>query len=537
MKTVKFLLAFLLSAICLPLSAQQSSALNLMIEPVNIAGLPGLQSFACGQYNGKWLLIGGRLDGLHRRQPWASFDLEGHNTQLFVVDPINLQTWAANLSTLPQTIQEQLSSTNMEFYQTGNMLYLIGGYGYSATADDHVTYPYLTAVNVEQVIHAIVNNAPLAPHFRQITHSNFAVTGGRLEKLYNTYYLVGGQQFDGRYNPMNGPSFTQQYTNQIRRFTIADNGTTLDITHLTPFTDADNLHRRDYNLLPQVFPDGRPGITAFSGVFQQTQDLPYLNCVNIDTSGYAINNDFSQYLNHYHCATLAVYDSLHNQMHSLFFGGIAQYTIDNTGILVQDANVPFVPTIARITRNATGEMAEYKLPFEMPGLLGAGAEFIKSENLPEYANHVLKLHLLPTDTVLLGYIVGGIHSSAPNIFWSNEGTESTASAQILKVYRVPENATAVHTLNPQSVNGLQCQVFPNPSEGIFSITFENEKTCNLSLAVYGTDGAVLLEENFQKLKTGKHVLQYTMPENTRGMVILKLKCNGQTYTQKVLIEE
>ncbi|MEE9439785.1 MAG: hypothetical protein V3V14_12340 [Saprospiraceae bacterium] len=52
---------------------------NVAIEPINISGLGGLQSFAFGQDNGKWLLVGGRLDGLHRRQPWASFDLAGHN--------------------------------------------------------------------------------------------------------------------------------------------------------------------------------------------------------------------------------------------------------------------------------------------------------------------------------------------------------------------------------------------------------------------------------------------------------------------------
>ena len=46
-----------------------------------------------------------------------------------------------------------------------------------------------------------------------------------------------------------------------------------------------------------------------------------------------------------------------------FFGGIAQY-YDSLGILVQDNNVPFVKTIARVTRDASGTMAEYKLPIE-----------------------------------------------------------------------------------------------------------------------------------------------------------------------------
>jgi hypothetical protein len=54
-------------------------------------------------------------------------------------------------------------------------------------------------------------------------------------------------------------------------------------------------------------------------------------------------------------------------MHTVFFGGIAQY-YDSLGILVQDNNVPFVKTIARVTRDASGTMAEYKLPIVMPTL-------------------------------------------------------------------------------------------------------------------------------------------------------------------------
>lgn len=82
--------------------------------------------------------------------------------------------------------------------------------------------------------------------------------------------------------------------------------------------------------------------------------------MNIDSSGYAANNAFSQYYNHYHCAFLPPYSAGANEMHTVFFGGIAQF-YDSLGILVQDNNVPFVKTIARVTRNAAGVMAEYKL--------------------------------------------------------------------------------------------------------------------------------------------------------------------------------
>lgn len=85
----------------------------------------------------------------------------------------------------------------------------------------------------------------------------------------------------------------------------------------------------------------------FSGVFQPIVDLPYLNSVTIDSQGYTIDNSFQQYYNHYHCAVLPMYSASNNEMHNIFFGGIAQY-YDDLGVLVQDNNVPFVKTIARV---------------------------------------------------------------------------------------------------------------------------------------------------------------------------------------------
>ena len=88
---------------------------------------------------------------------------------------------------------------------------------------------------------------------------------------------------------MGNPTFTQVYTDAIRKFNISDNGKTLVVTHLPTITDATNLHRRDYNAVPQILPNGEEGITAFSGVFQPTVNLPFLNCVNIDSITYSVN--------------------------------------------------------------------------------------------------------------------------------------------------------------------------------------------------------------------------------------------------------
>lgn len=514
----------------------QTAPFNVYIEPMNIPGLGGLQSYAYGQHNGKWLIVGGRLDGLHRRQPWAAFDVAGNNNQLIVVDPVQMQKWSAPLTSLPVAMQEQLSSTNMEFIQQGDYLYLIGGYGYHNATATRKTFNNLTAVHLPSVIDAVINGTSFTNFFRQISDNQFAVTGGQLKKINNTFYLIGGNKFDGNYNPMNNPTFTQVYTDAIRKFSLTDDGTNITITHLPGFIDAANLHRRDYNAVPQILPDGAEGITAFSGVFQPVIDLPYLNCVNIDSVNYTVNNSFQQYYNHYHCAVMPLYSAGNNEMHTVFFGGIAQY-YDSSGVLVQDNNVPFVNTIARVTRDASGVMAEYKLPDTMPGLLGAGAEFIPVKTIPHYSNGVLKLDDFTADTTLAGYIYGGISSSAPNIFFINNGSQSTASSQIFKVYVIKNPALGIHDLNEQSTGTLKMQLLPNPNDGDFIIRFNLEKYVKTKLTISDANGKLIEERILSGLVAGENILKLKIKKiRAGGAFYVTLETPSEKATQKTIIE-
>lgn len=531
-KTAVFFALYLFSAFVFP----QSAPFNIYIEPMNITGIGGLQAYAFGQHNGKWLIVGGRLDGLHRRQPFAAFDVAGNNNQLIVVDPVSEQKWTAPLTSLSVALQEQLSSTNMEFHQDGNYLYIIGGYGYNNATATRKTFDNLTAIDVPAVINAVIGSTSFTSYFRQITDAQFAVTGGQLKKINNTFYLIGGNKFDGNYNPMGGPSYTQVYTDAIRKFNLSDNGTTITITHLPTIMDAANLHRRDYNAVPQILPNGAEGITAFSGVFQPTVDLPFLNCVNIDSISYAVNNTFQQYYNHYHCAVLPLYSASNNEMHNVFFGGIAQY-YDSLGTLVQDNNVPFVKTIARVTRNSAGIMAEYKLPVEMPSLLGAGAEFIPIETIPQFGNGVLKLDDFISDSTLVGYIYGGISSTAANIFFTNTGTQSNASSQIFKVYVIKDSSLSTHYLNQQSVGTLKVQVFPNPNDGNFIIKFNLTKIAATKISLYSIDGKKIEDGFLNNLKVGENTFQKKI-QNTSiiGTYILTIETPYEKVTQKIIID-
>jgi len=514
----------------------QNVPFNIYLEPISIEGLGGLQSYAFGQHDGKWLIVGGRLDGLHRRQPFAAFDVAGNNNQLIVIDPVSKQKWSAPLSSLSVSLREQLSSTNMEFHQDGDYLYLIGGYGYNNATASRITFENLTAINVPATINAIVNGLSFSTYFRQINDSQFAVTGGHLKKINNTFYLIGGNRFDGNYNPMGNPTYTQVYTDAIRKFNLMDDGVNINITHLPSIIDAANLHRRDYNAISQILPDGSEGITAFSGVFQPSIDLPFLNCVNVDSVSYSVNNAFSQYYNHYHCATLPLYSELNNEMHNVFFGGIAQYYY-SSGVLVQDNNVPFIKTIARVTRNSAGIMEEYKLPIEMPNLLGAGAEFIPIKEIPHFNNDVIKIDNILTDTTLVGYIYGGISSSAPNIFFTNTGSESSASNQIFKVYLLKNLTLSTHQLNKQSSGTLGLQVFPNPNNGNLTVKFYLKEKTEVKVSILGINGKKIQEETLTDVSIGENTFNRKIKGiSLGGTYLLTIETVYEKATQKIIVQ-
>ena len=537
---MKYLQLLLVSFILMVPVFSIGQSINIYLEEIEIPELGGIQSYAFGHSNGKYLILGGRLDGLHRRQPWASFDMAGHNDRLLVIDPESEELWYADMNALNSELAEQLRSTNMEFYQDGNVLYCLGGYGYSSAIDDHTTFDALIAIDVAGLINAIINEEDISSFFRTIRGPEFQVAGGRLRKIYDSYYLLGGQKFIGLYNPHgpdHGPGFTQEYTNAVRIFKIHDDGDILSIEQLGSYIDSLNLHRRDYNAEAQIMPDGQEAITMFSGVFQYDVDLPYLNSVNVDSSGYSVNDNFNQYYNHYHCPTLPLYSDTNKEMHTIFFGGIAQFYEDN-GILVQDNDVPFVKTIARVSRDHLGNMAEYKLPVEMPQLLGAGAEFMIREDVASYANGVVKMDELENGKQLIGYIFGGIASSQENIFWINDGSQSQASSKILKVYVEKDQANSIHTLNEHSVSPLQMNIFPNPTINDFSIEFNLDYKSDVTISILKTDGELVQRTKFEDLGTGKVIINQRLDHNSfENAYIIKLSTHSETVSKKVIITD
>ena len=519
-------------------TTKAQEAFDIHIEALNITNAPNVHSYSWAKTaDAKWVIIGGRIDGLHQRQPFAAFLASSNNTTISVIDPINNQVWSTSLNTLSAPISEQLQSTNQQFFQKGNTLYIIGGYGYSATNLDHVTYDKLTAVDIDGLATAIINSSSITGYFRQISDSNLAVTGGQLGYHNNVFYLCGGQYFEGRYNPMgpdHGPGFIQEYSDEIRKFEILDNSTNLSISNYSAVNDTDQLHRRDYNMSPQIFPDGQNGFTMFSGVFNP-QDLPYLNTVDITSSGYVPTTNFHQYLSNYHSAKTPIYDQTGNAMHTIFFGGMSQYTMDSSGNLIQDNKVPFVKTISKISRFSDSSLVESKLDIEMPTLLGSGAEFIPVSNPAIFIDQeIVDLNSLTSDSTLIGYLYGGIESSQANIFFTNNGTQSNASNQIFKVF-VVKNITGINETKLENKNIFNLTVFPNPSQGKVTVSFFIPSMEKHRISLFDIKGTQIKEVEVNQ-PIGNYINTFDWSNLPSGEYIITISNGIETTQSKLLVQ-
>ncbi|MFN3445415.1 MAG: T9SS type A sorting domain-containing protein, partial [Bacteroidia bacterium] len=332
--------------------------------------------------------------------------------------------------------------------------------------------------------------------------------------------------------PMGGQSFTQAYTNQIRKFTLVNTTDTFYISSYVAVTDSINLHRRDYNFTPNIDVNGKEWYTVWTGVFQYNQDLPWLNTVDVGANGHQVNNGFNQYLSQYHSANIPIFDSSNQNMYTIFLGGISQFYANENGQIVQNDSVPFVKTISYVKRDVNGNLSEHRFTTEMPGFIGAGAEFIPSDELTSYHNEVLKLNSNNSDSILVGYVVGGINSSQRNIFWINTGTQSTANNTVYQVWLVKSNNTS--TLKIDDAHVWDVDVYPNPAHKQVSIKLpESNKNRQIKVSLNSLTGQLIKQLYDDKYNATIHL---ELPEVAKGTYYLTIQRGQLLHVEKLIIE-
>lgn len=437
---------------------------DLRLTKVEWEGAPGLHSFAAavvesGPDRGKWVLLGGRTNGLHNLVG-TSFPESQRNTRAHVVDPATGEVCSSPLNGLRQNLYDAVSATNHLSAQDGDVLWIDGGYGFAANAQDNVTFGYLIAVDVPGLARAVLENCgqEVPSIERHFSHGSLgpdcelfgpktaggkdpgcalALTGGGMELLDGDLYLAFGQRFGGRYNDF----FNQQqiYGCQVARLAppepvwggtfavgavevVAAGGDECPPGGLVP--NDDPFHRRDLNVMPAVYAAGgapAEALFVFGGVFR-LEFFAFSEPIYVTASGVTVDQGTHQRIGQYEAGSLSLFDARSQTSHAVILGGISDRycTEGQSGVetpqCTRSKKILSFPgfvedgTILSCQGGSEGEGGFACAGFEQfllyrpyavhnpdldTAMLGANAVFLRDPDAPAYDNDVLKLERLP----------------------------------------------------------------------------------------------------------------------------------------------
>ncbi len=439
-----------------PVRVNSKLPFTLSIQQAHLKVPGGIHSGASAQKGSNYLFLAGRTNGLHGFADGNNdFPPSLQNSTVFVINPCKGRVYSRSLNDpslgLTQKQIDTLTVTSPQSYQSGDTLYITGGYGVDTDTGNFSTKDTLTAINVPGLIHWVKNpscNSHASDCIRQISDPIFQVTGGAMYQYGNCpTLLIFGQNFIGFYTT----SSNGIYTKQVRKFDIIDDGKCLDVVVKESTTPDESYRRRDLNIVPIINCESckkTPAFVALSGVFTLDTGV-WTVPVEISASGTPSMADpdlattFKQGMNNYVSAHVELL-AKNGDMYSVLFGGLTFGFFEN-GTFKTDTGIPFTDQITAIQRTKDGNYTQHLLPIEYPSILstqsnpgnrllfGAGATFVFAPDVPLFSNGVLNLEKITKPTVI-GYIIGGIQSTLPN---TNSTSDSAASPFIFIVTITP----------------------------------------------------------------------------------------------------
>jgi hypothetical protein len=462
---------------------------TLQIQQVTTApNLPAVQSPVVAQddvagspFLGYWLVFGGRDNGLHSFNATDNFPPQKQNENIYVINPANWQVWtkAWGDTNVPAATSQPLYSTNQQSFQSGDNLFTVGGYGApdlgNNTFGTYTTYDTLTALSVNGMINAIVNNGDVAAlsQLQQIHDSRLQVTGGEMKMLGTQALIVVGQDFQGEYF---GPTAIQTYTDEIRSFQITYNGQTpnsLAISNYQAQNDQVNFRRRDYNLGDVIQSNLQPALEILGGVFtpgpfnDPAAGQGYRQPMLINGLGSTQLSQYQQFFSQYSSPNIGLFSASQSSMYTILLGGIGLYNYTfTTGQLTSDTELPFVDDVTTLVQNANGSQ-EYAMPSQLPGFYGAEARFFANPQLAAYSNGVIQLDSL-TQSATLGYMYGGIFSTAANT--TDQTTQTKASNALFKVVLVPAPTVTLSSAATNPTSAVPIPITASFSQHVTGLT-------------------------------------------------------------------
>ena len=99
--------------------------------------------------------------------------------------------------------------------------------------------------------------------------------------------------------------------------------------------------------------------------------------------------------------------------------------------------------------------------------------------------------------------------------------------------------TANFTQNPTAISDIQyrpeLRVFPNPSDGIITLTMMGRIGVNVDLKIFNAYGKIILQTNSKKFNSKGH-LTFDLSRFSKGVYFMELNDGNDTYRNKLILQ-
>ncbi len=175
----------------LQMSAQSDETVRELPQPaINLYPTLGdMHGYAVGKLDGYLIVFGGTI----RSRASETEPYEFPNLDILLIDFNNQRASAYTNGQLEGELGEQMSATGLSYYQKGNTLYLLGGYGYSQSHNQYITFPYITAIDLEATLQALMDGENPVASFYQLCDDRLAIFDGTLDYNGEEFFLLNGK--------------------------------------------------------------------------------------------------------------------------------------------------------------------------------------------------------------------------------------------------------------------------------------------------------------------------------------------------------
>jgi hypothetical protein len=231
------------------LAAQVDETVREM-PPRAVALYPTLEDmygYAIGEYEDYLMVFGGSI----RSQQTEQYRQDFPNLDILLIDFKRQRASAYTNGQLEGALGEQMGATGLSYYQQGNTLFLIGGYGYSESQNQYVTFPYITAIDLKATLSALLEGKNPVASFYQICDERLAIFDGTLDYNGEEFFLINGKTAYMLRPFSEHPEYVEEtLKGQARTFKLTGEGASLELEAFQDWYDMDAFEEYYGPLLP-----------------------------------------------------------------------------------------------------------------------------------------------------------------------------------------------------------------------------------------------------------------------------------------------